>query len=144
MKNTNKRNRFAIKIAAMLAAVTAMTAMASIRRFGSRYQPLRNDSERQIQDRFGTYKLDNDLTTDGSIVTQEGSDVVIGLNGHTIDRALTMRTSCGSAIAAGKNSKLTIIDSNPNGGGILHDMAHGDMDYSGNTYLTLKGKLYLR
>ena len=67
----------------------------------------------------GTYKLGKDLMIDGSITVQDGADVVIDLNGHRINRALTERENFGTAIVAGKNSKVTIIDSNPNGGGSI-------------------------
>ena len=67
----------------------------------------------------GTYRLGRNLVIDGSIVVKEGANVTIDLNGYKLNRSLSSAAAYGTVIVASKKSKVTIIDSNPNGGGTI-------------------------
>jgi hypothetical protein len=82
--------------------------------------------------------LTNNITATGSDTYLEipyGHHVILDLNGHTIDRALTEATSNGFVIKVNENSTLTIRDSA--GGGTI---TGGWIDYGTASCISFQGK----
>jgi hypothetical protein len=95
----------------------------------------------------GYIRLDADVTdpdkTSGSyLYVPSGKTVTLDLNGHTIDRGLTEKTTCGFVIKV--DGTLTLNDSsNPSTGTITGGYDYGDSDQSGGGVFVTPAGLFI-
>lgn len=91
----------------------------------------------------GRYELIKDFYANGTIVIDEGCEVVIDLAGHTLNRNLSTANSVGSVIKVKSGARLTIIDSSvANSGKITGGYSNsngGALDIEIKAEVTLRG-----